>query len=82
VSRDGFDDLTFIIERKGNAWTWGNLLLWPIGDIVDGVTGAAVSFEPAEVHANLVPLPAAIRSDPPRGGSDGVAAAAEGLEQR
>jgi hypothetical protein len=71
VSKDGYQPLTFQLQRKMSGWFIANILIGGIiGFIVDGADGAMFNQSPSKIHAILKAASAAglLRLDPSQGG--------------
>ena len=53
ISLDGYETRTLALTRGTNGWIWVNLLTGLVGFIVDFVTGAAYSLQPAFISVTL-----------------------------
>ena len=53
ISLDGYETRTLALTRGTNGWIWVNLLTGAVGFIVDFITGAAYSLQPAFISVTL-----------------------------
>jgi hypothetical protein len=54
ISKNGYESIEMLIERKSDGWIWGNILIGGlIGLIIDFSNGAAYKLSPSEIMATL-----------------------------
>ena len=58
VSKDGYEPVTYQIQRSLSGWYIGNILIGGvIGFVVDAADGAMFNQSPSQIHALLYPPP-------------------------
>lgn len=54
ITKSGYDPASFVIERKGSGWIWGNIIFGGvIGLVIDLMNGAAYKLEPELLQITL-----------------------------
>lgn len=68
VEKSGFVGRELELQPRMNGWVWGNLALgplFPLGVVIDALTGAIHDLSPAKVRVSLEPEPVPPASPPP-----------------